>query len=95
MASPPVLIQQVLITTLATGVQLMMPIFALKMLDLFPEVRGSAASVQSCVMLGIGAIALGGIVPALSHSMLALSLESLIAALIGFCIWRLVWRKGH
>ena len=58
----------------ATGVQLMMPIFALRMLDLFPEVRGSAASVQSCVMLGIGALFLGRLVPAISHSMLALSL---------------------
>jgi MFS transporter, DHA1 family, multidrug resistance protein len=95
MRSPPVLAQQVLITTIATGVQLMMPIFALRMLDLFPEVRGSAASVQSCVMLGIGAVFLGGVVPALSHSMLALSLGSLLAALTGFCIWRLAWRKGH
>jgi DHA1 family bicyclomycin/chloramphenicol resistance-like MFS transporter len=74
---------------------MMMPIFALRMLDLFPDVRGSAASVQSCVMLGIGAVTLGGLVPALSHSMLALALESLSAALLGFGIWRVAWRKGH
>jgi DHA1 family bicyclomycin/chloramphenicol resistance-like MFS transporter len=92
---PPVLVQQVLITAVATGVQMMMPIFALRMLDLFPEVRGSAASVQSCVMLGIGAMAMGGLIPALSHSMLALALESLGAALLGFGIWRVAWRKGH
>src|SRR5262249_14945561 len=35
--TPPVLVQQVLITMIATGVQVMMPIFALRMLDLFPE----------------------------------------------------------
>jgi DHA1 family bicyclomycin/chloramphenicol resistance-like MFS transporter len=95
MDAPPIFPQQVLITVIATGVQLMMPIFALRMLDLFPDVRGSAASVQSCVMLGIGAIFLGGLVPVLSHSMLALSLQSLFAALTGFVIWRCVWQKGH
>lgn len=94
-SEPPILLQQALITMLATGVQLMMPIFALRMLDLFPEVRGSAASVQSCVMLGVGAIFMGGIVPALSHSMFALSLESLLAALAGFVIWKLVWPREH
>ena len=95
MKEPPVFPQQVLITVLATGVQLMMPIYALRMLDLFPEVRGSAASVQSCVMLGIGAIFLGGLVPVLSHSMLFLSIESLLSAFAGFCIWWFVWPKNH
>jgi DHA1 family bicyclomycin/chloramphenicol resistance-like MFS transporter len=91
--SPPVFVQQVLITMVATGVQLMMPIFALRMLDLFPHARGSAASVQSCVMLGVGAIFLGGLVPAISHSLFALSLGSFLAAITGFCIWHLAWRK--
>ena len=90
--SPPFFPQQVLIATVATGVQLMMPIFALRMLDLFPEVRGSAASVQSCVMLGVGAIFMGGVVPAISHSMVALSFGALAAAFIGFVIWRISWR---
>jgi DHA1 family bicyclomycin/chloramphenicol resistance-like MFS transporter len=90
--TPPVLLQQVLITIIATGVQIMMPIFALRMLDLFPEARGSAASVQSCVMLGTGALFIGGLVPAISGSMLALSTCSLLAALTGFFIWRLSWR---
>ncbi len=93
--SPPVFVQQVLITAVATGVQLMMPIYALRMLDLFPDVRGSAASVQSCVMLGVGAVFIGGLVPVLSHSMLLLFLQSLLAALTGFCIWRFVWPRHH
>jgi DHA1 family bicyclomycin/chloramphenicol resistance-like MFS transporter len=93
MDAPPIFAQQVLITVVAIGVQLMMPIFALRMLDLFPEVRGSAASVQSCVMLGVGAVFLGGLVPALSHSMLALSVGSLGSALVGFFLWRSVWRN--
>lgn len=89
--SPPIFPQQVLITAMALGVQLMMPIYALRMLDMFPDVRGSAASVQSCVMLGVGALFLGAIVPAISHSMALLTLGALIAAMIGFLIWRSVW----
>ncbi|HVY81036.1 MAG TPA: multidrug effflux MFS transporter [Steroidobacteraceae bacterium] len=95
LAEPPVFPQQLCITLIATGVQMMMPIYALRMLDLFPDARGSAASVQSCATLGIGAIFIGGFVPALSHSMLALGLESLLAAVAGFIIWRFVWPKGH
>ena len=91
-SSPPIFAQQALITVVAVGVQIMMPIFALRMLDLFPDVRGSAASVQSCVMLGVGAVFLGALVPAISHSMLALASGSLVAALVGFFIFRSVWR---
>jgi hypothetical protein len=47
------------------------------------------------MMLGIGAIFIGGFVPMLSHSMLALSLESLLAVLMGFSVWWFVWPKGH
>ncbi len=92
MDEPPIFPQQVLITVVAIGVQLMMPIYALRMLDLFPDVRGSAASVQSCVMLGVGAVFIGALVPALSHSMFALACGSLAAAFIGFVIWRMAWR---
>jgi DHA1 family bicyclomycin/chloramphenicol resistance-like MFS transporter len=93
-SQPPIVLQQVLIGAVAIGVQLTMPIFALRMLDMFPESRGSAASVQSCVMLGMGALFLGAIVPALSHSMMALSVGCLVAGLLGFLIWRTVWRPG-
>ncbi|MEP7245455.1 MAG: multidrug effflux MFS transporter [Gammaproteobacteria bacterium] len=92
-AEPPLLLQQVLITTLATGAQMMMPIYALRMLDLFPESRGAAASVQSCVMLGTGAIFMGAIVPAISYSMLTLSVGAFAAAFAGFVIFLLAWKK--
>jgi DHA1 family bicyclomycin/chloramphenicol resistance-like MFS transporter len=88
---PPIFPQQVLIATVAIGVQLTMPIYALRMLDMFPDSRGSAASVQSCVMLGMGALFLGAVVPALSHSLIALSVGCLAAGIVGFLIWRSVW----
>lgn len=92
--NPPIFPQQVLIGLVAIGVQLTMPIYALRMLDMFPDARGSAASVQSCVMLGMAALFLGAVVPALSHSMEALSVGCLAAGLVGFLIWRTVWRPG-
>jgi hypothetical protein len=43
-------------------------------------------------MLGMGALFLGALIPALSHSMVALSVGCLASALAGFLIWRTVWR---
>jgi hypothetical protein len=43
-------------------------------------------------MLGVGALFLGAIVPAISHSMVLLALGCLVSAFIGFLIWRSVWR---
>jgi hypothetical protein len=43
-------------------------------------------------MLGVGAIFMGGVVPAISHSMVTLSLGALGSSFIGFVIWRLSWR---
>lgn len=88
----PVLLQQALITATATGAQLTMPLYTLRMLDLYPHARGSAASVQSCVMLGTGAIAIGVLVPAVNHSMLGISLASFLCAVTGFLMWLRVWR---
>jgi DHA1 family bicyclomycin/chloramphenicol resistance-like MFS transporter len=91
-AAPPVLIQQVIIAIIAFGVQLAGPTLSLRMLDLFPLARGSAASVQSCVSIAISALVFGVISPALSGSMLTLAEGSFISALVGFGLWRLAQR---
>ena len=85
---PPLLLQQVLLTGAAIGVQLVSPVVTLRMLDLFPESRGSAASVQSCISIVISAVVFGALAPLASGSMLNLSEASLCAALIGFTLWR-------
>jgi DHA1 family bicyclomycin/chloramphenicol resistance-like MFS transporter len=87
--APPILIQQFLIAFIAFGVQLAGPTLSLRMLDLFPLARGSAASVQSCVSIAISALVFGFIAPILSDSMLWLAIGSFCSALIGFGLWRL------
>ena len=83
----PIAVQEVLIGVDAVGVQLVTPILVLRMLDLFPKSRGSAASVQSCVMLLTGSACIGLIVPALAGSLLFLGAGSLVATLLGFGLW--------
>jgi MFS transporter, DHA1 family, multidrug resistance protein len=83
----PIAVQEVLIGIDAVGVQLVSPILALRMLDLFPKSRGSAASVQSCVMLLTSSACIGVAVPALAGSLLFLSAGSLVATLLGFGLW--------
>jgi DHA1 family bicyclomycin/chloramphenicol resistance-like MFS transporter len=87
--APPVLAQQLLITVIAFGVQLASPTLNLRMLDLFPNARGSAASVQSCVSIAISALVFGLISPILSGSMLSLAEGSFCSALIAFGLWHL------
>jgi DHA1 family bicyclomycin/chloramphenicol resistance-like MFS transporter len=86
--TPPLPVQQVLLLVIAVGVQLVSPTLTLRMLDLFPHSRGSAASVQSCISIVISAIVFGGLAPLVSGSLVTLSETSLCAALIGFGLWR-------
>jgi DHA1 family bicyclomycin/chloramphenicol resistance-like MFS transporter len=81
-------VQQSLLAVIALGVQLVSPILALRMLDLFPHARGSAASVQSCVAIIISAVVFGILVPLLSSSLLTLAEGSLCAALLSCGLWR-------
>jgi len=80
-------VQEVFIGIDALGVQLVMPILALRMLDLFPASRGSAASVQSCVLLLTGSVCIGLAVPALAGALLYLAAGSFGATLLAFGLW--------
>ncbi len=85
---PPLILQQAMLTLIALGVQLTSPSLSLRMLDLFPRARGSAASVQSCVSIAIGAFVFGVLSPALSGSMLTLAMGSACSALVAASLWR-------
>jgi MFS transporter, DHA1 family, multidrug resistance protein len=90
--TPPIFVQQALILVIALGAQLAGPTLSLRMLDLFPHARGSAASVQSCVSIAISALVFGVLSPSLSGSMLSLAAGSFCSALLGFLLFRLALR---
>ncbi len=70
------------------GVALAFPIITLAMLDLFPQRRGAASSVQSFVsLLGISAVA-GLLAPALGFSLWSLAVGALVLSGIGWAFWR-------
>jgi DHA1 family bicyclomycin/chloramphenicol resistance-like MFS transporter len=92
-SAPPILLQQMLLAVIAFGAQLASPTLSLRMLDLFPLARGSAASVQSCVSIAISALVFGLISPVLSGSMLTLAEGSFVFALIAFVLWHLAQRN--
>ncbi len=85
-------VQQVLLGMIAFGVQLVGPPLTLRMLDLYPRARGSAASVQSCVSIAISALVFGLLSPLLSASLLTLALGSLCATLTALGLWLLAQR---
>jgi DHA1 family bicyclomycin/chloramphenicol resistance-like MFS transporter len=91
--SPPVIVQQVLIAAIAFGAQLAGPALSLRMLDLFPRARGSAASVQSCVSIAMSAFVFGLLSPLLSGSMLTLSIGSWASVGIAIGLWH--WAQRH
>jgi DHA1 family bicyclomycin/chloramphenicol resistance-like MFS transporter len=90
----PIVVQEVLIGIDAIGVQLIMPVLVLRMLDLFPASRGSAASVQSCTMLLIAALQIGIIVPMLAGALWHFAAGSLACTLLGCALWCIAPQPG-
>lgn len=84
----PIFVQQLLIFTIAFGVQVVAPVITLRLLDLFPDTRGAVSSVQAFVSIMIAAATMGLVVPALHGSLLLLALGALAGALAGWSLWR-------
>ncbi|MFO1425817.1 MAG: multidrug effflux MFS transporter [Steroidobacteraceae bacterium] len=79
---PPMVLQQALFAACSISVQLVTPVLMLRMLDLFPQARGSAASVQSFLSLLLSSSFMGVIAPLVSHSMFGIALASLCASIL-------------
>jgi DHA1 family bicyclomycin/chloramphenicol resistance-like MFS transporter len=94
MSEPPLIAQQLALAILASGIQLAFPVLTLRMLDMFPLNRGSAASVQSFVSLVMSSAVIGLLAPALKDSFPALASGSLVLALSSVLFWRLAPRKA-
>jgi MFS transporter, DHA1 family, multidrug resistance protein len=84
----PKLVSQVLWFVMAVGAQLTYPILSLEMIDMFPRARGAAASVQSFIALGVGAVVIGLIAPLLHGDLEYLSMVSLLWSLVAWITWR-------
>ena len=75
------------------GWALMVPVVTLKVLDLVPERRGMASSLQAVVGSVANALVAGVVVPLVMHSTLALALTSATFLGIGLVAWQWVKRK--
>jgi len=91
---PPRLVQQTLLGFMALGVQLIFPVLTLQMLDMFPEARGSAASMQSFISVILIAFIIGAVAPLLGGSLLWLSIGSLAAVTVAALLWRASLRSA-
>ena len=97
LASPPIYLQQLLLALIGFALQLMYPIVTLRVLDLFPDARGAAASMQSFFSLFIATITMGLVAPLLAPSMIRIALVSVTAASAAGLLWWLAqrYRAAH
>ncbi len=79
------------IAIFAFGWALMVPVVTLMVLDLAPDRRGMASSLQACVGSVATGIVAGVIAPLVMHSTVALAIASLLMMSIGIVAW--VWVK--
>ncbi len=87
-AQPPVLVQQLLLTATAFGLQLLFPIITLRILDLFGHARGAATAANTFVLLLMAAVMMGALAPWLSVSMQRLACTAFVCNSVGWCVWR-------
>jgi DHA1 family bicyclomycin/chloramphenicol resistance-like MFS transporter len=79
------------IAAFAFGWALMVPVVTLMVLDLVPDRRGMASSVQACVGSLANALVAGVVSPLVMHSAVALALTSFALMAIGIVAW--LWVK--
>jgi DHA1 family bicyclomycin/chloramphenicol resistance-like MFS transporter len=79
------------IAIFAFGWALMVPVVTLMVLDLAPDRRGMASSLQACVGSVANGFVAGVIAPLVMHSTLSLAVASLLMMSIGVFAW--LWVK--
>jgi DHA1 family bicyclomycin/chloramphenicol resistance-like MFS transporter len=91
-AEVPIGLQQAALFLSGISTQLVFPVLTLRMLDLFPQARGSAASMQSFVSLSAASLIAGVFVPLVQASLLQLALLSALSVWLGLLLWRVeIW----
>jgi len=93
----PIAVQQGLLVVAAIGAQFAFPVLTLRMLDLFPAARGTAASVQSFVALLVTAFTLGIVAPKVLPRLEWVATASLCCATLAAICWYLSrrWHVRH
>jgi MFS transporter, DHA1 family, multidrug resistance protein len=93
----PIGVQQALLYASGVGAQFAFPALTLRMLDLFPAARGTAAAGQSFMALLITAFTFGMVAPHVMHNLLWLSCASLVYAMLAGLCWYLSrrWHVAH
>jgi len=93
----PTGVQQALLYMSGLGAQFAFPALTLRMLDLFPAARGTAAAGQSFMALLITAFTFGMVAPHVMHNLAWLSAASLVYAFIAALCWYLSrrWHAAH
>ncbi|MDT8989643.1 multidrug effflux MFS transporter [Curvibacter sp. APW13] len=81
------------IAVFAFGWALMVPVVTLLVLDLHPERRGMASSLQMFIGSSANGLVAGVVAPLVMHSTVALALASLLMMGLGLCSWFYIrWR---
>jgi DHA1 family bicyclomycin/chloramphenicol resistance-like MFS transporter len=93
----PIPLQQALLFFSAIGAQFAFPVLTLRMLDLFPAARGTAASAQSFVALLVTAFTLGIISPKVLPHLEWIAWTSLVLTSMASLCWTLArrWHRPH
>jgi DHA1 family bicyclomycin/chloramphenicol resistance-like MFS transporter len=84
----PILFTQSLLFLMASGAQLTYPVLTLEMIDMHPQARGAAASVQTFIALGVGGMAMGVLAPTLHGDLRLLGWLSLATGVASWLGWR-------
>jgi len=80
-------------TVFAFGWALMVPVVTLLVLDLHPDRRGMASSLQAVVGSTANGIVAGAVAPLVMHSALGLAVMSAAFMLVGLVAW--LWLRRH
>ena len=81
------------IAIFAFGWAVMMPVVTLLVLDLYPERRGMASSLQAFIGSSANGIVAGVLAPLIMHSTVALALSSLGMMCVGLLAWAWLHRR--
>ena len=82
------------VMAMSFGIALVMPIITLMCLDIFPDLRGAASSVQAFVGLAMNAVIAGVVSPMLSGRDHLLAAGAFVMAALGWAVWWLAIRHG-